>query len=429
MLRRIRLSSALTTLAVAVSALAWVQTAAAQKLEDGLEALNRRAYQLRDQISLLLRGEIVFDPKLADHNEAIAVEAKSLTYPFILEPREDLEKAPGKIDKLFRSLDTDLNYMARSKDKTEEVGKVFRNDIRLCALEVLNHKNARPIIKLNATRILARLAEYGQAELADDLVAVLRDPKENDGARYWALRGMRDLLVASSAGELPTLDKPRILKVAVAIMEFLAEKPPIIDATPADEIEGYRLLRREAIRTLSQVRLPMVNEKLRPAVVLAQFAGNDERIFPLPRFDERLEAAMGLLRLRPAKDAPGFQPDYTAEQLAHLISYFGTQANARREKKDYTRLRAWKVDAARMVAPVIAFRSEVKDPAVADVCGSLLRVLIAVANDKQAPADDLTTLSEWKAPNRGVFQGVNSAVKPAKQLAPIPGDRPPETDK
>jgi hypothetical protein len=427
MFRRIRLSPSLATWGVALCTLAWVPAVGAQTLADGLEKLRTRAYQLKPIISGLMIGEIPYDATQRDHIEAIEIEAKTLIYPYILEPMGSLEKKPGEIDKLYRNLESDFRALGRDKTKTEEVTKAFRKDVRLCCVEVMNHKSARPIIKVNAARTLARLAELGEPELVDDLVDILRDPKENDGARYWALRGLGEALAASAAVDPPILEKPRVVKAATAITEFLAQKPAIIDATPPDEVEGYRLLRREAVRALAQVRLPVVDAKVRPAVVLTRFVGNDESILPPPRLDERLEAAMGLLRMRPGKDAPGFQPDYTVEQLAHLMAYFATQANAHREKKDVaSRLRPWRVDAARLVGPVIAFRADVKDPYVAEVSATVLRVLQTVATDKPVGADDLTTLSDTKAPNQGVFQGADAVVKPSKVIAPLPGEKPPE---
>jgi hypothetical protein len=429
MLCRIRLSRSLAAWGVLLSALAFGETAAAQKLEDGMEALNKQMYRLREQIRPLLSGDVVFDPKVRDHVEALEVEAKSLVYPLFLEARENLEKKPGEIDRLLSILDRDLGFIARYKDKTGDVSKVFANNVRLCAVEVIKQQSARPIVKLNAARILARLAELGQPELADDLIDVIRDPKENDGARYWALRGLRDLLATSFGLELPTLEKPRIVKIATAVTEFLAQKPAIIDATPQDEIEGYRILRREAVRALAQTRLAVVNDKVRPALVLARFTGNDETIQPLPRIDERLDAMIGLLRMRPGKESPGFQVDYAVEQIAHFVSYFGTVANSHREASGLARLRPWKVDAAHVIPTLVAFRGDVKDPYVTEVTGAALKVLQAVVNGRAASADDLTTLSDTKAPNQGVFAGVESAVKPAKP-APLLGEAPPsETGK
>jgi hypothetical protein len=421
MLRHVRLSRSLLAWGLGLYALAWCQTAAAQKLEGDLDALKKRAYELRDVINPLLTGQVPYDSSVQDHVDAIQVHAKSVIYPFIKMPSAIIERE-GQIDKQFGYVDRDLHIFRQNRDKTAEVSKAYGKWAREAAMEVIKHKSARPIIKVNGARILARLAELGQPELADDLIDVLKGQMENDGARYWALHGLKDLLESPNT---EGMDKVRIGKVATAVIEWLSQKPAIIDATPADEIEGYRLLRREAVRALAQTKLPRVDDKVRPAVVLARFAGNDQSIQPPPRFDERLEAVEGLLRMRPSpKEAPGFQPDYTVEQMAHFIALFGAKANNFIEKTGLDRLRPWRTDAANLIPLVMAFRKDVTDDFTKEMTGKMLSVLQEVANNRKASPDDLSTLENAKAPNKGVFQkSPDSEVQPAPPGL-LTGERP-----
>ena len=48
------------------------------------------------------------------------------------------------------------------------------------------------------TRVLARLAPLGNPDLADALGDIVKDPQHNDGVKYWAMRGLRDLLALTA---------------------------------------------------------------------------------------------------------------------------------------------------------------------------------------------------------------------------------------
>src|SRR5204862_5746738 len=119
--------------------------------------------------------------------------------------------------------------------------------------------------------------------------------------------------------------KERQEKVAQAVLEFLNRRPGGLHAnSPPEEVDGYRLLRREALRALAQTHAPALGEKYRPALSLVRFVGNDARVAPPPRLDERLEAAIGLARMRPAKE---YQPDYAAYEIGRFVVEFGSAAN------------------------------------------------------------------------------------------------------
>src|SRR5205814_1109271 len=91
----------------------------------------------------------------------------------------------------------------------EEFGK----RLTTCLGEVV--KNPKVIARVNAAMILARLvAATGQDSAVDLLVEIIRDPKENDGVKLYAFRGLRDLFV-SGRGESPFTDKEREGRVIV----------------------------------------------------------------------------------------------------------------------------------------------------------------------------------------------------------------------
>ena len=78
------------------------------------------------------------------------------------------------------------------------------------------------------------------------------------------------------------------------MVKFLQDRnkdfPP---GTPPAQIDGFRLVRREAIAALAQGRFPTLADKSRPAWVLLKIVA-DDGITAEPRLDERVEAAIGV---------------------------------------------------------------------------------------------------------------------------------------
>ncbi len=411
---------ALAGCTAALLVLAGTAAAQAPTLNDGNDALEKKYREVHETYRKLFTGSEAFDSKSPQHLDAVDVAAKRSTYRYVLEA--GAEREPGKLNNMFRDFETDLRDIDRCKDKSPELGKIYGKNVMTHALEVLNFPSAKPVARVNAARVLARLTVLGQGELTDALVEVLRTPRKQedgrDGVRYWILRGLHDML--SLPPQTPPLFDEE--KVAMALLEFLDEKPFVSAAAPQEEIEGFRMLRREAVRALAQTHAPMLKNKAMPALVLARFAGNDERIQPPPRLDERLEASLGLARMRPSKQVPNYQPDYAMQQIGLFLAYFGNMANTNREKKfAFERLRPWKVDAVRLAEALTALKAEVKDPYVAKAVDIGLRITGAVRDRAVAAAGDLASFLDPMnaAPNQQLFKDIpDSTVKPAAPEAP-----------
>jgi hypothetical protein len=407
-------------------------TVRAQGLSDGMDALEKKYRENRTTIGALFAGEAAFDPKVPQHQEAVDVAAKYVTYRYALMP---IDKEPGRLDKYYRDFESDLRNALRFKEKSPELAKAYGAQVLAHAQETLASPAtaSKPILRINLTRVLARLAELGQPELPDVLVDLL-DAKQNDGVRYWALRGLRDFLALPPQNP-PVVDPAREEKVVKALLTFLDRKPPQAGSAPADEIEGFRMLRREAVRALAQVRAPALKGGARPALVLARFAGNDERIQPPPRLDERLEAALGLARVRPGKDTPDYQVDYAAQVLGRFLADFGAAANANNEAKFYyEKLRPWRIDGARLTEALTDLKAEVKDKFVGDVAATGLRVAGALTRRNLVEARDLTWFAspDHVATSKELFKGVPdstvkpAAAEPAEPTAEKPAEKPKE---
>jgi hypothetical protein len=215
----------------------------------------------------------------------------------------------------------------------------------------------------------------------------------------------------------PLLSKEEQGTVATAIIEFLNRKPNLPAKAKPEEIDGFRVLRREAVRALAQIHIPSVSNTVRPALMLARFAAEDASIQPPPRIDERLEAAIGLARMRSA-DSPGYQVDYAANAIAKFIGAFGALANNERDYKTAVRHRPWKIDAARANEALAVLRKDSpKDDYLGQVVARGTKALQAIAKGDLANAGDLGWLAnpDNVSPNKELFKGAaDTVVKPAK---------------
>ena len=126
-----------------------------------------------------------------------------------------------------------------------------------CLQEV--SKNRRPAARINAVMILSKLADTGCEESADALAEVIKDPKENDGVKFAAFRGLRQLF-ALGYGEngTPMKKKDREAKCIAALIDFVTAKPNLPDNATNEEIGASNYVRREAIAALGHTRYPGV---------------------------------------------------------------------------------------------------------------------------------------------------------------------------
>jgi len=318
----------------------------------------------RDIWQKLYKAEVAANASDKSHMEAIDFQARYDTYRFA---HQRFHKVGGSdpretIDRLYKDFDGDVDAIIRSKNKV--LAQLFTQKTIEHGKKVLESPNSVPLVQINIARVFARLAGLGQPELADALVGILKDApkvgdKENDGVKYWALRGLRDLL-ARGPNPAQLLTPDREDKVAAALVAFIQRKVTITSITPKDEEEGLRVLRREAVRALAQIHTPGKAGKDRPALVLLRVMAN-EGFKPEPRFDERMEAAIGLARMRPDKDKD-YQPAYAAQQIALFLKDFAeeySRTNGSKELKEERR--PTRVLAAQLLDALEALKTETKD--------------------------------------------------------------------
>src|SRR5207248_8216994 len=112
-------------------------------------------------------------------------------------------------------------------------------------------KNPRPVARVNAVMVLARLAATGDEEAAVALLDVIKDDKENDGIKMYAFRGMRDFFaLGQTENTSPFRKKEREAECIAALLAFLNRPATIGDNAPAEEKAAVHYVRRDAIAAL-----------------------------------------------------------------------------------------------------------------------------------------------------------------------------------
>jgi hypothetical protein len=396
----------------AVFALA-VGTAAGQKIKETEPELTAAARKTRPLAQKLLSGQEQADAKNKDHLTAIDHAAKTLVYPLHWESGGRSIKA-GKMWGQVDSLATYLDRMSKPKarEQTKGMQQMFCKSVIDRCVEVIGE--GRPIAGVNAARMLSvivdrkaesgflenekkwteevlpRLAEGNAEHLATTLVTLLNHKKATDGVRYYLLRALANLM-ALPPQETPLLKKETEQKVTREALKIVEKKMTLPKAAPREEVEGYKMLRLQAVAVLAHARAPSLSDKERPALALARVAVADPSIAPAPRLAERIEATIGLARLTARSKDADLQVDYAAEQIARGVLAFALAADKNIDSRvldsktsadTAPRARGWKVDAARLIEAVELLKNS-KNTYVQDVVRQAVKTIRPIEDNKQ----------------------------------------------
>ncbi len=295
----------------------------------------------------LVTGQEQYNPD--KHKEAVSVLAKYHTYRLTLaEARQ-----PGAVNNILAGLDADLNKMGKNRDKTQPVIEALGKEVINLQDDMLT--NREPLARVNYMRELLRFGQEGIEEVVDPMIKVLDDPAQNDGAKYWALQGLRELFLrAHQVPPTPFKDRKREAAAILALIKFV-ERPVNVSLMPEEEVEGVRVLRREAVKALALTRYPaVVNDKKevvgRTAQLLARVVAK-EGFTPAVQLDEQVEAAIGLCRMQD-KLYPDYQPDAAARFVGLAVAELANASGV--ETKD----RGWKVYGARVGEALAALKAD-----------------------------------------------------------------------
>jgi hypothetical protein len=329
---------------------------------------------------------------------------------------------PGDMNSLFKDFDKEVVAEAvkgrpGNQAFMAEFDKKFAERIK----EVL--QNDRWIARTNAARMVGRLAGVGYEDLVPVLLEILEDEKQGNETKLWAIKGLHDFFSLSQQTP-PVLFKDKALesRAIVDLNKFVQAKGKFLSANPSiEEVNGFRFVRRDAVRALALSRYPgaEVNGKLegRTAQTLLRVMVNDN-MNPPAALDEQVEAAIGVARLK-SELTKSYQPDYAAYWLAVFLADFSLRCSNQDNAKDANS--PWKVYGSRIGEALDMMRADAKESKSAAYVAELVAKStpylksVEAGNKIRAPED----ISKWgrdKIPaSKSIYAGVaDSVVNPGE---------------
>lgn len=355
----------------------------------------------------MLRGELEYDSKNPSHAQAVDVNARFFAYRLT---QPEFQAEPGKLDTVFKECESILKQF-RARPRT-----AFNTNFLSRLLERSKEAlpNNVPIARINAVRMQAMIPTelgscdiLGQKTLPEQLMENFVNVVEkapDDGMRLHALKGIREtykalrpLALVKKSSDRVALKPETEARVAEALVKIIETPRNYLPDAPAEITEGYRVIRREAIKALAQARVPMAGTKGRTAFVLARMATAND-IKPEPRFDERVEAAIGLLNMRPqANDPNEFNLEADTYAFGVFLVEFFQKFNTRNEN-DQEKLLPWKIYAARINDGFDALKQEVKNPYVDEMATKIVAGLNDMEKTEKGTVPQLATFLQAKPP-------------------------------
>jgi hypothetical protein len=180
------------------------------------------------------------------------------------------------------------------------------------------------LLRINAAREISILGRTGQDVVARVAIDIIKNPNEHDAVRLYALEALGHVFAVphpEREGESHFADKNLEVEAVQTLINFIARPVKVEDSMSQEEIDAFRYLRREAVRSLGKVRKPIFRDKdgkmqANPAIWLLRVANGDRRLTPSPGLSERVEALAGYLFLQGDK----FQNmDYAAGFVATAV--------------------------------------------------------------------------------------------------------------
>jgi hypothetical protein len=281
-------------------------------------------------------------------------------------------------------------------------------------------KNPKPIVRVNAAMVLAKLAATGQEDAVMILLEVIKDPKENDGVKLHAFKGVKDFLALGRGDNAnPFRKKDREAQCILTLLEYLARKPGISDTAPPEEQAALHYVRREAIAALGETRYPGLlkseNKKTiieRPTALTLVQIMRKEGITPTPSVEEQVNAAVGLCRLR-SRTLDQYHVDYAAQQIGWFVVDFITAHN---NSPPQSKSVPWKVLAARLSRALEEFKADAAGrqeakyvTAIVEQADQLLKTLVD-SKGKPSPETFVGWLEQNKPAKEALYDGTVVAV-------------------
>jgi len=291
------------------------------------------------------------------------VDAASKPIPTIEEKIKELEKfilEPNPAITVFRDDATELKVSKKHADYIREFGAALDD-----ALKPVIESSTERVIRVNAMRMYAAACKSGAPAHWPTVIELLKNANTKTEVKYYALQAAANLLSASdvfdyksrrhafTVSDKRSENDKQIGELIAAVEACILDPNTVIEGIPegkienasADQLDVVRFVRRQAIKTLAQVRsvtLPGPDGKpLFPALTLARVCMSDPALVPAPSPAECAEAVIGLCNMAPVVGgAPvkGFNTDSLAEAVTTGLITFAKP----RAEKPLDRTLAWR---------------------------------------------------------------------------------------
>lgn len=340
--------------------------------------LKRTAENNQRVFTDLMAGKVAFDAKNKTQLDAIQAIARYQVYSLAYPPNlvNKVDQGPEALRRIKDSEDYMRGILQSDKSRANTQAMVDAYYTALANNAATVAKSDFLVSRVNAVRLLASVGTalstrddatlkgivepqvmIKTGDLLLDRVTPILAKAPDDGTRLWGLRALRETLKANQilregrpAKSLNQAKEAEALKIAAQIVTT----PPAFVADSAKggpEVDAYKIMRREAIRSLANASSPLLPGDFRPIQLLGKCL-TENGLNPEPRIDELVEAAAGMVRLAPIDrmDAD-YVPEYTTYWMGRFLQNYS---------RIYTENRAnpvaWKTQAARLIESLDGFR-------------------------------------------------------------------------
>ena len=232
------------------------------------------------------------EPLLGKDNKSIAI-------PF----NDNVSFLAAEIARMIpKSQQKDGTFLPAQIVYSKEMAAAVR---KIVATEILS-KPVKPIVRVNAVRLMSIAARIPDAAWADDFMKILTSTRESGAVKLYALQGLGNALASPSPTD-PTRalieDTVRLEKIATFLQGFIAK--PVEEMLTTQDQMVARYLRREAIAALGQFRNFSIREPgtgrllASPGYTLLTIANGTLPLVPEIGGPEQTEALIAVLAMKP----------------------------------------------------------------------------------------------------------------------------------
>ncbi|MSR55168.1 MAG: hypothetical protein EXS09_18055 [Gemmataceae bacterium] len=322
------------------------------------------------------------------NQDAIKIVAQYLAFtiatpPYDGEPIPREDKTPAFPERSIPVLLTEADYYCTIPITTANMGKLTVEQYEYGAemgtamaeaVKVVLENSPRPIVRINAIRLMVLTAKMPAPALAPVFLQIIVNPKVSDAEKLYAFQGLRNLMEQADlidASRHVIRDVNVLGQISEALAAYIVQDRGRPDDREKAVIE---FVRRHAITALAQfkdaaIRKPNKDLISRPSWTLMRVIASDPTVSPPFTIQEKVEAAIGFCQ---QKVDPEMNLDVAAYNLAGVnipgvIVEFSRTANLDAVRATKTKERDgslpaahWKALSARLSYALAVWRENCK---------------------------------------------------------------------